>query len=183
MAGMQPTTCEGVTCNMPPAKVCADAQTLRIYDPAGTCSDGKCAYGTRTETCAGGCANGQCADNPCQGVTCNMPPKNRCLDASTLVVPATSGNCSAGTCRYPESFVTCPFGCDAGACVNDPCAGRTCNMPPANYCLSATTLRSFQTAGTCSGGSCLYAPTDSTCQFGCMNGACANDPCAGGVCN
>jgi hypothetical protein len=178
-----PTTCDGVSCNTPPARVCADAQTLRIYDATGSCSDGKCSYSSRTESCAGGCANGACVNNPCQGVTCNLPPANRCLDASTLVVPSPTGSCSGGSCRYAESFQTCPFGCANDACVGDPCAGKTCNQPPAKFCLSPSTLRTFQTAGVCTGGSCLYAPTDETCAFGCANGACANDPCAGKTCN
>ncbi|MBK7862729.1 MAG: hypothetical protein IPJ65_29790 [Archangiaceae bacterium] len=59
----------------------------------------------------------------------------------------------------------------------------TCHTPPANTCLTSTTLRSFSTAGSCAGGSCTYAPSDSTCPFGCVNGACANDPCAGVSCN
>jgi hypothetical protein len=178
-----PTTCEGVTCNSPPARACVDSQTLRIYEPSGSCSDGKCSYASRTESCAGGCANGACVNNPCQGVTCNMPPPNRCLDASTLVIPSATGSCAGGSCRYAESFMTCQFGCANNACVNDPCAGKTCNMPPAKFCLSPSTLRTFQTAGTCSGGSCLYAPTDEVCAFGCVAGACANDPCAGKSCN
>ncbi|MEW5743346.1 MAG: hypothetical protein AB1938_30835 [Myxococcota bacterium] len=176
-------SCDGVTCSAPPANACADASTLRIYESSGTCSAGQCSYASRTEACTGGCVNGACVNNPCQGVTCNTPPASRCFDANTLVVASPTGTCSAGTCRYAESMVPCQFGCANDACVNDPCAGRTCNQPPATFCLSATTLRSYQTAGTCSGGSCLYQPTDSTCTFGCANGACANDPCAGRTCN
>ena len=178
-----PTTCEGVSCNTPPARVCADAQTLRIYDASGSCSDGKCSYASRTESCSGGCANGACMNNPCQGVTCNLPPANHCLDASTLVVPSPAGSCSGGSCHYAESFQTCPFGCANDACVGDPCAGKTCNQPPAKFCFSPSTLRTFQTAGVCTSGSCLYSPTDETCAFGCVSGACANDPCAGKTCN
>ncbi|MEW6431828.1 MAG: hypothetical protein AB1730_10000 [Myxococcota bacterium] len=176
-------SCDNVTCGSPPPNACDDAQTIRIYEASGTCNAGQCSYAARTETCTGGCVNGACLNNPCQGVTCNTPPANRCFDASTLVVASTAGTCSAGTCRYAESLVPCQFGCANGACVNDPCAGRTCNQPPATFCLSATTLRTYQTAGTCSGGSCLYQPTDATCPFGCANGACNNDPCAGRTCN
>jgi hypothetical protein len=178
-----PTTCEGVSCNTPPARVCVDAQTLRIYDATGSCSDGQCSYASRTESCAGGCTNGACVNNPCQGVTCNLPPAAHCIDANTLAVPSPTGSCSGGSCHYAESFTTCQYGCATDACVNDPCAGKTCNTPPAKYCLSPTTLRTFQTAGVCSGGSCLYTPTDETCAFGCSGGACNNDPCAGVTCN
>jgi len=177
------TSCEAVSCNTPPPNSCQDSLTLLVYDAVGTCSDGACSYASRTESCAGGCANGACTANPCQGVTCHSPPANHCLDASTLVVPSATGTCSGGSCHYAETYSTCPFGCDQGACVNDPCIGRSCNTPPATFCLSASTLRTFQTAGTCSGGSCLYAPTDSVCVYGCVGGACANDPCAGKTCN
>ena len=176
-------SCDGVSCHTPPASVCLDAQTLRVFEPTGVCSGGQCSYTARSETCASGCQSGACVGNPCQGVTCSTPPANVCVNATTLKSYQSAGTCSAGVCSYPYSQMTCPYGCQSGACVNDPCAGKTCNQPPATFCLNATTLRSFGTAGVCSGGSCLYSPTDSTCQFGCANGACANDPCVGKTCN
>ena len=176
-------SCDGVSCHTPPASVCLDAQTLRVFEPTGVCSGGQCSYTARSETCASGCQSGACVGNPCQGVTCSTPPANVCVNATTLKSYQSAGTCSSGVCSYPYSQMTCPFGCQSGACVNDPCAGKTCNQPPAAFCLNATTLRSFGTAGVCSGGSCLYSPSDSTCQFGCTNGACANDPCVGKTCN
>jgi hypothetical protein len=174
--------CDGVSCNTPPASACADAQTLRISEPTGTCSQGACSYATHDEACDHGCVDGACAGNPCQGVTCSAPPASVCLDGTTLKVFNASGTCSQGACSYAASQATCQFGCASGACVNDPCAGKTCSQPPAAFCLDVSTLRSFGTAGVCSGGSCLYTPADTTCQFGCSNGACAHDPCAGKSC-
>jgi formylglycine-generating enzyme len=38
-------------------------------------------------------------------------------------------------------------------------------------------------SGTCSAGSCSYAPTNQVCEFGCANGACKPDPCAAVTCD
>src|SRR5262245_38635930 len=60
-------------CADPPASVCFDADTLRIYDSVGSCVDGRCAYGFRDQACTN-CPN--C--DPCAGVTCATPP-NGCF--------------------------------------------------------------------------------------------------------
>ena len=174
--------CENLTCAAPPANACVDASTLRIFDARGVCASGQCLYGSRDEACASGCANGACQNNPCQGVTCTTPPASVCTDATTLKSSAPQGTCAGGACRYAETFTTCQFGCASGRCVNDPCAGVSCSQPPAPFCASTTTLRTFPTSGVCASGSCLYAPTDTTCPFGCASGRCVNDPCAGVSC-
>src|SRR5262249_534801 len=63
--------------------------------------------------------------------------------------------------------------------------GVTCNMPQANSCdPDGQHLRVYNATGTCSaGGACSYASTLQLCQFGCANGACKNDPCAGVTCD
>jgi hypothetical protein len=174
--------CQGVTCDKPPASVCADADNLRVYESPGSCDKGSCLYKDKLVPCQNGCDNGQCKGDPCAGVSCNAPPKNSCVDASTLRSFEGQGSCSGGTCSYGHKDVTCPFGCELGACKNDPCAGVSCNSPPASYCSNATTLRSFASPGSCAGGSCTYAKTDTTCAFGCDKGACKGDPCAGKSC-
>lgn len=57
----------------------------------------------------------------------------------------------------------------------DPCAGVTCNTPPAATCTNGTTRRTYATTGTCASGTCSYAPTDTVCQGGgaCSGGACS----------
>jgi hypothetical protein len=174
--------CQGVTCNLPPASTCVTPTTLRSFSPSGTCAGGSCSYTAAESTCSFGCANGACTGNPCQGVTCNRPPASTCLNTTTLRSFSSSGTCAGGACSYAPSDSTCPFGCANGACVNDPCTGVTCNMPPARACLNPTTLRSFSSSGSCSGGGCSYAPSDTMCAFGCSSGACQNDPCAGVTC-
>ncbi|MBL8936491.1 MAG: hypothetical protein JNM69_18180 [Archangium sp.] len=174
--------CTGVTCNTPPASTCVNPTTLRSFSPSGTCSGGSCSYTAAESTCPFGCVAGACTGNPCQGVTCNTPPASTCLNPTTLRSFSSSGTCAGGACSYTPTDTTCPFGCASGACVNDPCTGVTCNMPPARTCLNPTTLRSFSPSGSCSGGGCSYAPSDMMCAFGCASGACQNDPCAGVTC-
>lgn len=175
--------CAGKACNTPPANTCADAQTLTVYDPSGTCAAGQCHYVSTAMNCPGGCANGACKNDPCAGVTCRTPPANVCGDESHLTVYDATGSCGDGTCSYASHDSYCAFGCVAGACKNDPCAGKTCNAPSANYCKDASTLVAYETPGACSDGTCAYSTHDVFCGFGCLNGACKNDPCAGKTCN
>ena len=178
----QNNPCQGVTCSTPPTAVCTDASTLKSYAPNGTCNNGGCRYAETLTTCQFGCANGQCTNDPCAGVSCAQPPAPFCSNGTTLRTFSTQGVCASGSCLYTPSDTTCRFGCVAGRCTNDPCQGVTCNQPPASACLNGTTLRAFTAAGVCSGGSCLYSPVDSTCQFGCAQGACVGNPCQGVTC-
>ena len=103
---------------------------------------------------------------------------------------AKTGTCQSGACVY--AFVngaTCDDGnaCTAGdTCSNGACAGvpMVCDAPPAALCTSATTLRTYDTTGSCNGGLCVYTQHDVTCGAGgCVNASCSNDPCSGIVCN
>jgi hypothetical protein len=76
----------------------------------------------------------------------------------------------------------CPNGCASNVCDGDPCVGVTCTTPPARFCVDASHLRVFNSPGACSGGTCSYTNQDEFCAFGCVNGACANDPCQGVTC-
>jgi hypothetical protein len=175
--------CAGLTCAAPPAPHCVDATTLRSYAAPGSCTDGRCDYAPRDTTCASGCVNGACAGDACAGVSCTTPPAPSCVDANTRRSYRPTGTCSGGQCSYDAVSMTCAFGCAAGACQGDPCAGVTCTTPPVAYCKDAGTARTFAATGTCAGGGCVYAVTDTPCAFGCVNGACASDPCAGVTCN
>ena len=62
------------------------------------------------------------------------------------------------------------------------CVGVTCTTPPATACSSASNLRSYDPAGTCSNGVCRYLVTNTNCPFGCAAGACNPDPCVGVTC-
>lgn len=175
--------CQGVTCLSPPPAACADAQTLTTYSAAGTCAGGACSYAPSATTCPFGCANGACNGDPCLGKTCNQPPAAFCATASTRRSFSAAGTCAGGSCTYASADTTCPFGCANGVCNADPCTGVTCATPPAAFCSSATALRTFAAAGTCAQGSCSYAPSDTTCPYGCGNGACLPNPCTGVTCN
>lgn len=167
--------CLGVTCSTPPASVCADATHLTVYDTPGSCSGGNCSYGNHSVYCGFGCSGGVCNGDPCTGVTCNTPPASYCADASTLTVYDAPGTCSgSGACSYTTHNAFCSFGCGSGACSGNPCAGVTCTTPPANYCVSASTVRSYAGSGTCSGGTCSYTYSDTSCPYGCANGVCLN---------
>ena len=58
----QTGVCLGVpkSCNTPPANVCENATTLKLYSSTGSCSAGTCSYSYGFASCANGCANGQC---------------------------------------------------------------------------------------------------------------------------
>jgi hypothetical protein len=173
--------CAGVTCSQPPPNACADANTLSVYSPTGTCdASGGCRYSSSSQACASGCSNGHCNGNPCAGITCNQPPATACANASTLTVYSPTGTCdSTGACRYSSSSQACAFGCSNGHCNRDPCAGVTCNQPPAESCVDAFGLEVYSSPGTCSGGACAYSSARQSCAHGCSNGACNPDPCPG----
>jgi hypothetical protein len=175
--------CEGVPCDTPPANEC-DGPDLKVYATVGTCDGGACTYGASTESCPNGCEGGACLGDPCIGVTCDSAPPPACADASTLDVPQEPGTCDGGVCGYSSVLVNCPFGCTAGQCKGDPCAGIMCKEPAASYCSDADHVRVRDLPGTCDpqDGQCDYTTHDEYCAFGCTNGACNNDPCVGVVC-
>lgn len=175
--------CSGLVCKTPPVNVCKDADELEVFNANGTCSAGVCIYASQYTVCQHGCSMGQCAADPCIGVTCATPPANTCTNASYLKVFDTPGTCSEGNCSYSSHEEYCTFGCASGTCNGDPCQGKICNTPQANYCSDNTHLVVYSTPGTCANGTCSYANQSQFCAFGCAFGACKNDPCAGVTCN
>ncbi len=103
-----------------------------------------------------------------------------------VVVAALAGACQATAGASPDAdsgAATSDDGlsrADAGtdAAGGDPClqSAITCTTPPAAQCVNAITLRTYDAAGTCSGGSCTYEHTDVACSLGCRNGACVPPP-------
>ncbi len=125
--------------------------------------------------CPGGfiCLAGECTEKEaCAGTQCLNPPAAFCLDGETLRSFASPGTCTDGYCNYDHSDTPCPFGCLAGQCLTDPCAGKTCEDPPDDFCLDENQLRQYGPSGTCSGGQCTYPYEDVTCPDGCQGGAC-----------
>ena len=117
---------------------------------------------------------------------CNTPPSPTCVGGNARSY-ASTGTCNPGqgTCTYAPVDTTCSFGCSGGVCAGDPCAGVSCNSPPASLCDNASTLRIYSSPGSCSAGSCNYNSTTSNCPNGCANGACRpcnSTSCAAGCC-
>jgi len=121
--------------------------------------------------------------HPCEGVTCNTPPANTCADALNLRVYEPVGVCDEGKCLYDSTVQACPGGCAQGACVDNPCAGVTCNTPPDSHCKNESYLTVYSGPGVCSSGNCSYTSQDQYCAFGCIDDVCNGNPCLGVVCN
>jgi hypothetical protein len=153
-------TCVGLTktCTTPPAALCVDANTRRVFTPQGACNNanGACEYTAQEQHCEFGCRPEGCVGDPCAGVTCNTPPASQCY--------ASMGTCTNGVCSYATVAGACDDGnacttgdtCNAGTCGGSPVV---CNTPPAPDCASPTEARVYNAAGTCSAGTCVYAPS------------------------
>ncbi len=143
------------------------------------CEEGEgCTHGYNTADCddLNPCTQGDaCHEGLCSGApkVCDTPPANECLDGTTLKSYAAVGVCdsSSGGCTYESQEATCSAGCEAGACLGDPCEGVDCGDPP-GPCFGA---------GTCESGSCVYPYLDGV---GCDDGTpCTrDDACDTGVC-
>lgn len=191
----QKDPCEGVVCNHPPQDFCQTGSTQIRYDPAGWCDSSSgmaiCQYDYSTVACAGGCSQGICRGDPCEGVTCDQPPADACIDPSTRRTHAQAGTCDViagqAVCVYSFDDTDCPHGCEDAACLPDPCTGITCETPPPDECKDADTLIVYDTQGTCDSSSgqaeCAYGDTIEPCEFGCDNGICLPDPCIGVTCD
>jgi hypothetical protein len=81
----QSGVCIGVpkSCNTPPANVCENATTLKIYTTSGSCSLGTCSYSYGYASCANGCANGQCNGTGWTVMTSNVTVDLRTVWASS----------------------------------------------------------------------------------------------------
>ena len=63
--------CALVTCDSPPATECADADTVRSYAAAGTCTDGDCTYESTDTDCD---TNEICTDGICYAIADAFEP-------------------------------------------------------------------------------------------------------------
>ncbi|WP_309888461.1 kelch repeat-containing protein, partial [Archangium sp.] len=164
--------CAGVSCNSAPGT---------CYEAAGTCGNGVCSYAPKASGVACDDGNACTGADACNGAgvcagsatSCSSPP-GQCYEAA--------GACSGGSCsyEYKASGAACNDGdaCTVGEVCNGVggCAGTpvSCNSPPGQC---------YQAAGTCSGGTCSYAPkaAGTACDDG--NAGTLNDVCSGaGVC-
>ncbi len=125
----------GICVGMP--RVC-ETPPGQCFRSEGACAEGACVYPTREGACDDGdactiadrCDDGMCAGRP---LTCQAPPRSRCLDASTLQVFVESGRCAEGRCIYtPVDRV-----CAGGSCLRDACL---CEPVPPRSTVVATGL-------------------------------------------
>ncbi|HRE88516.1 MAG TPA: hypothetical protein PK095_05185, partial [Myxococcota bacterium] len=166
------------TCQAPPPSTC-DGDTLIVHSANGTCNDGACTYTTTPVACPDGCEEGRCLGDPCANITCDTPPSP---------CHADTGTCRDGVCEYApcddNDDCTEDDQCQSGICGG---ASKACQSPPNATCENATTLTGYANNGTCSEGTCQYATTPVTCEFGCVEtndvGSCLGDPCANVTCN
>jgi cysteine-rich repeat protein len=56
-------------------------------------------------------------DDSCDGITCNSPPPDECLDDQTMRDYLDTGYCEDGACYYTFTDVECAEGCELGACL------------------------------------------------------------------
>jgi hypothetical protein len=178
-------TCRGTpkSCSAPPASICLTESTRRVWSTQGTCdAAGTCQYTHTDQTCSFGCNgdNGQCNGDPCAGISCNAPPAPAaCYQAL--------GTCSNGGCTYQyNNTASCNDGnnCTTNdSCISGACYGTavSCTTPPANTCVDANVLRVYSGVGSCNSGNgqCQYSSSTTNCAYGCLNGACKNEPTYG----
>ena len=187
----QPATdandCAGVSCWSPPPNTCTADDALLVYAPSGYCGGGECSYATRPEQCHSGvCDRGECVNTPCQGVFCYDPPPPACVNRNRAIY-APSGFCSDGECSYAAKITACDYLCEAGACIKSPCAEVFCRKPPAPHCQDEKSLVVFEPEGRCAvvgdRPKCLHKSHAISCDHGCENGRCQEDPCVGVNCD
>ncbi len=175
----RPGACVGepIRCVDPPAPTCTDEGTLRRFEQAGSCQNGHCIYAASDSPCGAGCVDGACLGEPCAGVVCDAPPEPHCADGATLIVHSLPGECLDGVCSYPSEERGCAGGCQDGRCLDDPCAGVSCEVPPQPTCNGPDIARAFVAPGDCVAGACQYSHVDTPCPHGCAGGQCNPDPC------
>ncbi len=181
--------CQGVRCDTPPPPQCADGDTVRRYNNIGFClvdddGDPACQYASEAVACETGCDDGKCAEeDPCAHVVCDTPPARYCNATGDLMVWDALSRCENGECIYEMQSVPCANGCSDGRCEGDLTCGNTrCDTPPAAFCLDDTTLKAFESTGTCEDGACIHPDRLISCANGCADGQCIDEPCAGVSC-
>ena len=136
------STCDGVPCPSAPCAAglvclsgqCADPCASITCGPGSSCSGGQCVAGGCALTgCAAGqaCVSGSCVTDPCAGNACPTGTFCRlgdCVRSCAYVGCAPGQSCDTDGFCQPDCSPACGAGqvCDAGACMQDPCAGVLC---------------------------------------------------------
>ncbi len=146
--------CLGITCAAPPARHCEGDLSVQ-YEAFGRCQAGACVYERQEKDCPQGCEQGDCLPrDECDIGPCLFPPASYCDDGHHLMTYVAPGYCEAGACKYQRSLKRCKTACKDGQCVDDPCAGVSCLLPPANYCEDSMHLMTFVSPGHVRAGVC-----------------------------
>lgn len=180
--------CAGVACNDPPLDSCDG--DVRVAWSTGLCTEGACDYASTRVDCATDgrvCVAGECIENAaCDGIVCEPAPA-RC--EGTVIVATVASECRAGSCRPDVVRTDCAATgrfCQGGACVDaDPCAGLTCDAPPAPFCRGRLAVTS-SLPGLCTEGACAFEETIVDCAStggACRDGACVANACDGVTCD
>jgi formylglycine-generating enzyme required for sulfatase activity len=167
--------CVTVTCEAPPTPICADPDTLTTYAAVGECDLGSCSYAPTNKTCAFGCASGACKADPCLSVMCDMPPANKCKNATTRTTYAATGTCGDGECDYAATDSSCPSNQACGGqgvcalCKTDASCGPTCAAcdgatPKCKTQSSASVCVGCLSNADCSGANPVCNTGTNTCQ-------------------
>ena len=98
--------------------------------------------------------------DPCEGVVCDTPPFDYCVDDTHVRVYEPQGYCVDGMCEYEYTDVAC-------------------DTPPEDECLDPQVLRYYLEEGFCWEGKCAYSLVDVVCEQGCVMDACVE--CGNGV--
>ncbi|MBI5528691.1 MAG: hypothetical protein HY897_20365, partial [Deltaproteobacteria bacterium] len=195
-------------CGSPPASTCPDANTIREYNPVGSCAVDQCAYLYNDRTCQYGCANGKCNNctPDCAGKTCGLDGcGGSCGNCTTCLYVCDTGVCAAAhqafsacdtgdvwwfdSCSVKEELKTdCTAGqvCYNNACCTPGCAGK---CGGASDGCTGTCSDPCSGNGTCAAGACTCATgyTGASCNS-CDSGytgypTCVDDPCLPDPCN
>jgi len=104
----------------------------------------------------------------CNGILCNMPPNNECLDDERLLAYSQYGNCIDEVCNYEATIDLCEYKCTEtdgdDYCTTDACGD--CNQPP--ECIEDNRLISY-TDGECQDNECIYVMEITQCELNCIN--------------
>ncbi len=119
----------------------------------------------------------------CEGPDCNDSDPN-CHEGACCTICTDSDEDGYGVgpdCDGPDCDDE-DAACWVGGCCPE-CIGVVCNTPPANTCQDENTLITYQSNGSCNAGTCQYPSSTVDCDFGCADGICDGDPCAGVICD
>ncbi|WP_169791732.1 MopE-related protein [Sandaracinus amylolyticus] len=169
----------------------------------GVCVGGRCSVPCQMtefgERCPSGeiCVEHYCVPDECEGVTCEPGPdgtKNVCVEGGCVpacdtvtcdapnVCRRTDGACVGNNCIFLPYLCTDAQICAAGECVDDPCAGVSCDA--GQFCRGGACVGSCAgvrcgVGEVCRGGECESTGCNTPCGAGqvCAGGACVDDPC------